>query len=65
LVAPLVIDSANKNVITNKNISDSTTSLNSNSNLSSSNNGVIPKTISCLSFSPSGSYLAVGEVIII
>jgi len=62
LVAPLVIDNANKNAITSKNISDSTTSLNSNPNLSSGNSGVIPKTISCLSFSPSGSYLAVGEV---
>lgn len=63
LVAPLVIDNANKNVISNnKSLSDSTSSLNSNVNLNS-NNAIIPKTISCLCFSSSGSYLAVGEVI--
>jgi len=63
LVAPLVIDNANKNVITNKSLNDSTSSLN-NLNVNGSN-GVIPKTISCLCFSSSGTYLAVGEVIII
>ncbi|OUM66960.1 hypothetical protein PIROE2DRAFT_5698, partial [Piromyces sp. E2] len=61
LVAPLVIDNANKNVISNnKNINDNS-SLNSNLNLNN-NNAVIPKTISCLCFSSSGSYLAVGEI---
>eukprot|EP00833_Pecoramyces_ruminatium_P005606 jgi/Orpsp1_1/1179638/evm.model.c7180000070150.1 len=62
LVAPLVIDNANKNAMyNNKSFADSTSSLNSNNSVGNSNI-VIPKSISCLCFSSNGTYLAVGEV---
>ena len=67
LVAPLVIDNTNKSTLPNhKSLRDNNLLLNSTLNLNinkSNNNAVIPKTISCLCFSKTGSYLAVGEVI--